>query len=139
MPCPVETVSVPKPLALALGAEAPCPVETLLVPKPLAIAPPVSCRRKPAPQLPDAERAGRYELMSVDGLKDEIAQRGLDTLFCFSREDLVQRLREAEVKPWHQEAACLMQHGTLGPGPAARPIVRTAYATPGACRAPLAV
>eukprot|EP00928_Gymnodinium_smaydae_P043796 TRINITY_DN2927_c3_g1_i1.p1 TRINITY_DN2927_c3_g1~~TRINITY_DN2927_c3_g1_i1.p1 ORF type:complete len:412 (+),score=77.55 TRINITY_DN2927_c3_g1_i1:174-1238(+) len=36
----------------------------------------------------------RYEDMSVSDLKLELRQRGLDSLFCFSREDLVERLRE---------------------------------------------
>lgn len=123
VPCPVETPSAPTPL----------------VPPPLAKATPVRFRPKPAPLLPGAEPASRYELMSVDELKEEIAQRGLDTLFCFSREDLIQRVREAGERPWQQDAALLMQQGTPGPAPAPRPIVRTAYAAPGAFRAALSV
>lgn len=40
--------------------------------------------------------AARYDDMSVMELKTEIRQRGLDCLFCFTREDLVARLLESD-------------------------------------------
>lgn len=51
-----------------------------------------------------SHRPGRktFDQMSVDELKLELANRGLDSIFCFTDEDLINRLREYEAaRPVH--------------------------------------